>query len=44
MLLADAQAGITVLLTLIPQGLSQAAIANLPPIYGLYTSIIPTAT
>lgn len=44
MLFDDLQAGITVLITLIPQGLSQAAIANLPPIYGLYTSIIPTAT
>jgi hypothetical protein len=44
MLLADAQAGITVLITLVPQGLSLAAIANMPPIYGLYTSIVPTST
>jgi MFS superfamily sulfate permease-like transporter len=29
---------------LLPQALSQAQLANLPPIYGLYTSIIPTAT
>jgi MFS superfamily sulfate permease-like transporter len=41
---ADLQAGFTVLMTLIPQALSQASLATMPPIYGLYTSIIPTAT
>jgi MFS superfamily sulfate permease-like transporter len=41
---ADIQAGLTVLMTLIPQALSQAQLANMPPIYGLYTAIIPTAS
>lgn len=35
---ADLIAGITVGLLLIPQSLAYAIIANLPPIYGLYTA------
>jgi MFS superfamily sulfate permease-like transporter len=42
--IADVKAGITVGLTLIPQGLSYATLANLPPIYGLYAAILPSAT
>jgi len=38
---SDIFAGITVAMTLIPQALSYAKIANLPPINGLYTSILP---
>jgi hypothetical protein len=37
----DISAGITVGLTLIPQSLSYAQLANLPPISGLYASILP---
>ena len=39
----DFVAGITVAMTLIPQGLSYATLANLPPIYGLYTVVLPSA-
>jgi len=39
----DVTAGITVALTLIPQGLSYAGLANLPPIIGLYTAVFPSA-
>lgn len=42
-LFADFWAGITVALTLIPQGLAYAQLANLPPINGLYAAIIPSA-
>lgn len=42
-LLSDVSAGITVALTLVPQVLGFAALANLPPIVGLYTSVIPSA-
>ena len=34
-------AGITVGVMLIPQGIAYAVIAGLPPIYGLYTALIP---
>lgn len=44
MIFSDVIAGITVALTLIPQGLSYAQLANLPPINGLYTAILPSAT
>lgn len=44
MFLADVIAGITVALTLIPQGLSYATLANLPAINGLYAAILPSAT
>ena len=37
----DAIAGITVGVVLIPQGIAYAMIAGLPPIYGLYTAIVP---
>ena len=38
----DFCAGLTVAFTLIPQALSYAALANLPPINGLYTAILPS--
>eukprot|EP01039_Chlorochromonas_danica_P001662 gene1661-1816_t len=41
---ADIIAGITVALTLIPQALSYASLANLPAINGLYTATLPSAT
>jgi SulP family sulfate permease len=37
----DALAGITVGVVLVPQGIAYAMIAGLPPIYGLYTALIP---
>jgi len=37
----DAIAGITVGVVLIPQGIAYAMIAGLPPIYGLYTALVP---
>lgn len=37
----DLAAGITVGIMLIPQGIAYALIAGLPPIYGLYTALIP---
>jgi SulP family sulfate permease len=39
----DLNAGITVGIMLIPQGMAYAVLAGLPPIYGLYASIIPLA-
>lgn len=39
---ADATAGLTVAVMGVPQGMAYALIAGLPPIYGIYTSIIPT--
>eukprot|EP01038_Epipyxis_sp_PR26KG_P007870 gene7870-10684_t len=39
----DFWAGVTVAMTLIPQALSYAQLANLPPINGLYTAILPFA-
>lgn len=41
--LGDFIAGITVALTLIPQGLSYASLANMPPVMGLYSAIVPQA-
>ena len=38
---ADAVAGLTVGVMLIPQGMAYAVIAGLPPIYGLYASLVP---
>mmetsp|Transcript_1564 Transcript_1564/g.3670 ORF Transcript_1564/g.3670 Transcript_1564/m.3670 type:complete len:735 (+) Transcript_1564:211-2415(+) len=38
---ADFFSGFTVAITLIPQGLSYAALAGLPPIVGLYSVILP---
>ena len=43
MLLADFVAGLTVALTYVPQALSYAKLANLPPVNGLYTCILPAA-
>lgn len=37
----DLRAGLTVGILLIPQSMAYAILAGLPPIYGLYTSIIP---
>lgn len=37
----DFFAGITVAIILIPQGIAYAMIAGLPPIYGLYSALVP---
>lgn len=37
----DAVAGITVGIMLIPQGMAYAILAGMPPIYGLYASVVP---
>ena len=37
----DLQAGLTVGIMLIPQGMAYAMIAGLPPVYGLYASTLP---
>ena len=37
----DLVAGLTVGIMLIPQGMAYALIAGLPPIYGMYASLIP---
>lgn len=37
----DILAGLTIGIILIPQGIAYAIIAGLPPIYGLYTALIP---
>lgn len=37
----DLSAGLTVGVMLIPQGMAYAMIAGLPPVYGLYASVIP---
>ncbi len=39
----DLSAGLTVGVMLIPQGMAYAMIAGLPPIYGLYASLVPLA-
>ncbi len=41
---ADATAGLTVGVMLIPQGMAYAVIAGLPPIYGLYAGLVPLLT
>jgi len=38
----DFIAGLTVAVLLVPQGMAYAMLAGLPPIYGLYTAIIPS--
>ena len=40
---SDVAAGLTVAMTLIPQALSYATLANQPPINGLYASVLPCA-
>ncbi len=40
-LAGDLNAGLTVGVMLIPQGLAYALIAGLPPIYGLYAALVP---
>ena len=37
----DLSAGLTVGVMLIPQGMAYASIVGVPPVYGLYASIIP---
>lgn len=37
----DLAAGITVGVLMIPQGMAYAMIAGLPPVYGLYTALVP---
>lgn len=37
----DLTAGITVGIMLIPQGMAYAVLAGMPPVYGLYASIVP---
>jgi len=37
----DIAAGLTIGIMLVPQGIAYAMIAGLPPIYGLYTAMIP---
>ncbi len=41
---ADALAGLTVGVMLIPQGMAYAVIAGMPPIYGLYAGLVPLLT
>ena len=38
---SDLVAGLTVGIMLIPQGMAYAMIAGMPPIYGLYTALVP---
>jgi sulfate permease, SulP family len=37
----DMNAGVTVAIMLVPQGMAYAVLAGLPPVYGLYASIVP---
>lgn len=37
----DLSAGVTVAIMLVPQGMAYAVLAGMPPVYGLYASIIP---
>lgn len=37
----DLSAGITVAIMLVPQGMAYAILAGMPPVYGLYASIVP---
>lgn len=40
----DLIAGITVGVMIVPQGMGYAGVANLPPVFGLYTSLLPIFT
>ena len=42
--ISDLWAGVVVAMTLIPQGLSYAGLANMPVAAGLYCAILPSAT
>ena len=42
--ISDLWAGVVVAMTLIPQGLSYAGLANMPVVSGLYCAILPSAT
>ena len=37
----DLSAGVTVAIMLVPQGMAYAILAGMPPVYGLYASIVP---
>jgi sulfate permease, SulP family len=37
----DFNAGVTVAIMLVPQGMAYAVLAGMPPVYGLYASIVP---
>ncbi|MEX2600130.1 MAG: SulP family inorganic anion transporter, partial [Balneolaceae bacterium] len=37
----DLSAGVTVAVMLVPQGMAYAVLAGMPPIYGLYASLVP---
>lgn len=37
----DLNAGITVAIMLVPQGMAYAVLAGMPPVYGLYASLVP---
>ncbi|TVQ09847.1 MAG: solute carrier 26 family protein [Balneolaceae bacterium] len=37
----DMNAGITVAIMLVPQGMAYAVLAGMPPVYGLYASLVP---
>ncbi|KAG0306897.1 hypothetical protein BGZ98_001491 [Dissophora globulifera] len=39
----DLFAGVTISAVIIPQSMAYAMLASLPPVYGLYTSLVPTA-
>lgn len=44
MFVSDFVAGLTVAMTLVPQAISYAGLANMPVINGLYASVLPSAT
>eukprot|EP01031_Cornospumella_fuschlensis_P002744 gene2744-3437_t len=38
---SDFTAGVTVFVFMVPQGMAYAMLAGMPPVYGLYSSIVP---